>query len=251
MAFKRVVAGIDESQESVDAALLVSRLLPDDARLIAVGVVDTGVVAQAGFVASDALDQLETGVQERLDEVTEVLTSAERMRVSGRPIPTLLEEVKRTDATLLVVGSHGHRRGAGILMGSVMTAMLHDAPCSVFVSRAGIEPASFPRSIVVGIDGSPESHAAAETARELAERLSVPIAGITATGGKALDGEKTEERLEVEVVDASPVEALTQKAHPSDLLVVGSRGLHGLRALGSVSERVAHQAEAAVLVVRS
>jgi nucleotide-binding universal stress UspA family protein len=36
----------------------------------------------------------------------------------------------------------------------------------------------------------------------------------------------------------------------ADLLVVGSRGLHGLRALGSVGERVANQASCSVLVVR-
>ena len=36
----------------------------------------------------------------------------------------------------------------------------------------------------------------------------------------------------------------------ADLLVVGSRGLHGVRALGSVSERVAHRAPCSVLVVR-
>jgi nucleotide-binding universal stress UspA family protein len=35
-----------------------------------------------------------------------------------------------------------------------------------------------------------------------------------------------------------------------DLVVIGSRGLHGLKALGSISERVAHQAECSVLVVR-
>lgn len=36
----------------------------------------------------------------------------------------------------------------------------------------------------------------------------------------------------------------------ADLVVVGSRGLHGLRALGSVSERVAHTASCSALVVR-
>ena len=36
----------------------------------------------------------------------------------------------------------------------------------------------------------------------------------------------------------------------ADLLVVGSRGLKGVRALGSVSELVAHQARCPVLVVR-
>ena len=46
----------------------------------------------------------------------------------------------------------------------------------------------------------------------------------------------------------SPVHALSDA--DADLVVVGSRGLHGLRALGSVSERVAHRARASVLVVR-
>jgi nucleotide-binding universal stress UspA family protein len=47
-----------------------------------------------------------------------------------------------------------------------------------------------------------------------------------------------------------PVAALVAAAAGADLLVVGSRGLHGLKALGSVSERVAHEAGSSVLVVR-
>ena len=53
------------------------------------------------------------------------------------------------------------------------------------------------------------------------------------------------------LVDAHPVEALVDASRDAGLLVVGSRGLHGLRALGSVSERVAHSAACSVLVVRS
>jgi nucleotide-binding universal stress UspA family protein len=46
----------------------------------------------------------------------------------------------------------------------------------------------------------------------------------------------------------APVDALSRL--DPDLLVVGSRGLQGLRSLGSVSERVAHEARCSVLVVR-
>jgi nucleotide-binding universal stress UspA family protein len=46
------------------------------------------------------------------------------------------------------------------------------------------------------------------------------------------------------------VNVLVSASESADLLVVGSRGLHGLKALGSVSERVAHQARSSVLVVR-
>ena len=47
-----------------------------------------------------------------------------------------------------------------------------------------------------------------------------------------------------------PVEALVTASADADLVVVGSRGLKGLKALGSVSERVAHRAAASVLIVR-
>ena len=47
-----------------------------------------------------------------------------------------------------------------------------------------------------------------------------------------------------------PVETLVEASAGADLLVVGSRGVHGLCTLGSVSERVAHRAACSVLVVR-
>jgi nucleotide-binding universal stress UspA family protein len=50
--------------------------------------------------------------------------------------------------------------------------------------------------------------------------------------------------------DEKPVPALLEAARDADLLVVGSRGVTGLRALGSVSERVAHRAPCSLLVVR-
>jgi nucleotide-binding universal stress UspA family protein len=49
---------------------------------------------------------------------------------------------------------------------------------------------------------------------------------------------------------AHPVAALVERSRTVDLVVVGSRGLHGVRALGSVSERVAHEAHCTVLVVQ-
>jgi nucleotide-binding universal stress UspA family protein len=49
---------------------------------------------------------------------------------------------------------------------------------------------------------------------------------------------------------ASPVVALVEASEAADIVVVGSRGLRGIRALGSVSERVAHEAHCPVLVVR-
>jgi nucleotide-binding universal stress UspA family protein len=57
--------------------------------------------------------------------------------------------------------------------------------------------------------------------------------------------------LRVLTADAHPAQALVEASREADLLVVGSRGLRGLKALGSVSERVAHEASCSVLVVRT
>jgi len=51
--------------------------------------------------------------------------------------------------------------------------------------------------------------------------------------------------------ERSPVEALLAASAEADLLIVGSRGLHGFDSLGSVSERIAHRARSSVLIVRS
>jgi nucleotide-binding universal stress UspA family protein len=74
---------------------------------------------------------------------------------------------------------------------------------------------------------------------------------VIATGGKRVDAEAIEHAHPgAEPVPANPVEALLGGSAEADLIVVGSRGLHGLGALGSVSERVAHQARCSVLIVR-
>jgi len=48
---------------------------------------------------------------------------------------------------------------------------------------------------------------------------------------------------------ADAIGVLVERSRTVDLVVVGSRGVRGLRAIGSVSERVAHQAHCTALVV--
>jgi nucleotide-binding universal stress UspA family protein len=55
---------------------------------------------------------------------------------------------------------------------------------------------------------------------------------------------------ELEEQPGRAIELLVAASDSADLVLVGSRGLHGLKALGSVSERVAHQVRSSVLVVR-
>ncbi len=57
-------------------------------------------------------------------------------------------------------------------------------------------------------------------------------------------------RPTLEERDERVLDLLHTISEEADLVVVGSRGLRGIRALGSVSERVAHEALCPVLVVR-
>ena len=55
---------------------------------------------------------------------------------------------------------------------------------------------------------------------------------------------------ELEERDGRALDVLVSEAEKADLVLVGSRGLQGLKTLGSASERIAHQASCSVLVVR-
>ena len=53
-------------------------------------------------------------------------------------------------ADLVAVGTHGGSRAKGILLGSVATLMLHEAPCPVLIARPSKTMREFPRSYLRG-----------------------------------------------------------------------------------------------------
>ena len=127
--------------------------------------------------------------------------------------------------------------------------MLHRAPCSVLIARPGSD--AFPRSVAVGYDGSEGAASAVAAARHVAGRFGVPLRVITV--GEVAPPEASALADEVAVLEpyeGNPVDALLRASNGAGLLVLGSRGLRGPRALGSVSERIGHRATCSVLVVR-
>jgi len=102
----------------------------------------------------------------------------------------------------------------------------------------------------VGYDGSAASSAALGVALELGARLDAPVVAVRANGAAPDLQVAGDTPTKVHVDEREPIEALLDAATSFDLLILGARGLRGLRALGSVSERVAHRAPTSVLVVR-
>ena len=269
--FSRVVCGIDGSREGFEAARQAARLTSPDGRLQLVAVLDF-YAALAGRWGPEPplrriwdasvsdIDGCFSDLRERaraslalaarqVDGAAEVSTQV----VDGDVDVRLLEAVDAESATLLVVGTHGGSRLAGAAFGEATTLLLHEAPVSVLIARSPFEPECFPASIVAGIDGSPEARCALDVAAQLRGRSGGRLTVVAGTRDEdpvvaALDGFEAPHELVIST--RRPVDALVAAAQTADLVVVGSRGLHGARALGSVSERVAHRAPSSVLVVR-
>jgi hypothetical protein len=134
--------------------------------------------------------------------------------------------------------------------GDTGTELVHDAACSVLLACPADNRPWRPHKIVVGFDGSTYACAALRSAEELAHALDGTIEVVAATGGKAIERDAAwTDRVET-WDPAPPVAALVERSRTVDhLVVVGSRGVHGVRSIGSVSERIAHQAHCTALVV--
>lgn len=249
--FRQVLCGVDATPPSLEAVRQGEQLRAEGGGLTVISALDTGATAQAGWAATHAAEGLRAEAKAALDAARAEMPDATFKLVEGRADQVLLDEAEKLRATLVVVGTHGISRPVGIALGSVTTLVLHGAPCPVLVARERPKGRELPRSIVVGVDGSVESAAAVGVGRALADRFQVDARLLAVRNGKGFDQAAVDVIADdVRFEDGKPVEMLVGFASEDDLLIVGSRGLHGVRALGSVSERVAHKAHCSVLVVR-
>ena len=247
--FARVVCAVDRSALSLEAVRQACRLSFEAGQIELVGVVETVADEYSPYGAPAAVPEVAHSLAARLSEAQALCPRGTTELLQGPRTTRLLNLLEESKATLIAVGAGTRHRGVGIAVGDVATEMLHRAGASVLVARGTSSADALPRSVVVGYDGSAGADAALSVARDLAERFNVEVRVVTA-GDAALAPFDELAEVERERDDRSPVTALLAASAEADLLIVGSRGLHGLAALGSVSERIAHQASCSVLVVR-
>ena len=258
--FETVVCGVDISPQSVEAVVQGAALAADGARLYALSAWDPGLAMHAGIHAQEVAVGMREESLTALRRAKEAVPSIEEMHFQGAPVACLLAAVANLSADLVSVGAHGTSRPAGILFGSVASAMAHHAPCSVLIARKG--EGEFPGRVLHAGDGSPESQEAARIAGVIASRRRGSVTTLHVRHDGTDPSQLAEESLRlIEATGVEPV-ILTEEGSPhrkivetansigASLIVLGSRGLTGLKALGSVSERVAHHAPCSVLIVR-
>jgi nucleotide-binding universal stress UspA family protein len=180
----------------------------------------------------------------------------------GNAIDVLLPQSKEHD--LLVLGTHGKSRARGIAFGSTASEAAHSLETPLLIARQPPPEAAFPQRILFATDGSEGSWAPARAAGELAVRFEADLDVVHVDDGKHSEAAPVIEEQVAEIGklrgDTAPafsrheghakkeiIEAAKERG--SSLIVAGRRGVKGLKALGSVSERIVSAAECSVLLV--
>jgi nucleotide-binding universal stress UspA family protein len=140
-------------------------------------------------IVPEARDAIRRTAEERLavaaERVAEVApdVAVSREVITGMPAALLVTLSK--DAQLAVVGHRGLGGFAGLLLGSVGTALAAHAACPVVIVRGATETRP-DGPVVVGVDGSPQSGAALAFAVEAAVAHRVPLRAVHAWRDSAM-----------------------------------------------------------------
>ena len=209
--------------------------------------------------------------------------------VNTAPVAGVLREAERFDADVIVVGWRGHGAVRRFLMGSVSRGIVRGAMCAVLVVRRRQRDT---RRIVIGFDGSANAQRAVDFVSRLpaprgghvtlltaVDHMHLPSHAMAPRGVGAtvaaevtrINAERTARakkdlaradatlaragwRVSTCATTGAPLRDLLDTVDSADaeLLVVGARGVTGLRQLllGSVAEGALNRCPVPVLVVR-
>jgi nucleotide-binding universal stress UspA family protein len=259
--FPRILCAVDGSRSSAHAIEQALTLAGTEAKLTFLSVTDSrgfGAVRMASLgqpSADNALEHARAAAEAAGVEAEMVL------RHGDDPRQVIFDDARHRD--LLVLGTHGRHRAAGFLVGSTTMAALHHSPVPVLVARPLRAGAVFPREILLATDGSPAMGPIVAVTAALAQRhdSQVVLAHVEPTTQEVRHEIAEEAATLIEATGGDPV-ILELEGHPpsriaaiapdlrTSLVITGSRGLTGIRALGSVSERIGMIAPCSVLVMR-
>ena len=201
---------------------------------------------------------------------------------SGHPAQQILEFARAHKTDLIVLGSRGHSRLWGELIGHTADRVSEHAPCGVLIVRSAQEAARY-RKTLIAYDGSDAADTALRHALALAKHIGSEAHVLWIQENTLVRGHRAMEPGEDEIrareffqtvlrgrIDAAAAEqgldvnagyrcgnaaqTLVVEVASSGfrLIVLGHRGHSGLwgKLLGGVADRVSHLARCDVLIVR-
>ena len=251
MPYKRIVVGVNGS-EAASRTLNTAASLASSEK--AHQVIATAYLSGMGF------DAAQTAAAAAAEEGGVKANRIQTVAREGAPATVLVDLALRHDAGLLVVSGG---RGQAHSLGDVPERLSHHAPCDLLVvsERVGAGPRY--RRILIATDGSATADRAARRGFDLADNLGASVTltfvGHPATGRLISDDTVAtyagEVPTDVRILTGSPVTHILNVADEvdADLIVVGNKGLTGLKRFvtTSVPEDIVGRAQRDVLICRT
>ena len=156
--FRKVLIPIDGSEYSLKALEIAARIIdPKKGLAIVMTVIEPGVIQvpqtylerismydtsiPTGIIPKGSHDEGIERAQLIVTKAHEILTSAgiktESKILRGRPVKSIIQLAKEEGVELIIIGSHGLGGLGKLLLGSVTSKVVEEAPCSVLVVRRG------------------------------------------------------------------------------------------------------------------
>lgn len=254
--FRSILCGVEGNPDSSEAARQAAALARGGAELRFLAV-------HPSFEMGQDLQLPE--LEKSLDEAAEIarvagVSASTEIRDGRYAVDVLL--AAGDDDDLLVIGTPRKARVTGILFGSTAIEAAHQTERPLLIARKPSNPDGFPDPILLATDASAASTRAARVAAQLAVAFDASLGVVNVVDGDrpADDGALARQLAEIERElgaepkvshpegDAAPEIIKAAAGSGASLIVCGRRGLSGLKALGSVSERVASDGPCSVLL---
>lgn len=271
--FANVLCAVDGTRASTAAVKMAAGLAGSGGHLTLLAVTaESGSGPNASAVISASRVN---GVLKRAKAIAENAGVAATTVVDpgSPPVEIILE--RAADHDLLAIGAPVSSRLGGMFLGAIAAAAggmrvagvgvpaLSRFTTPMLVVRAPFAGSLDGRRILVASDGDEDSHGIVELAGKLAVSQGAQVTLVNALGPESkMNPRAVQEQARelermlpgasdtcIEPGKAWDVILKAAKSRKAALVVIGSRRLGGLRALGSVSRRVVHDAPCSVLLV--
>lgn len=134
-----ILVGVDGSDTSRKAARTAAELAANSGARLHVltafdkAEVETVTIGTDVWTVSSA-DEAEAVANRAADELRDITSDIDSSPLYGKAAEALIEEAKRLDARLIVVGNK-RMQGVSRVLGSVANSVSHNAPCDVYIVK--------------------------------------------------------------------------------------------------------------------